>query len=105
MVRSITFIVGGNLGLLTFHIRHCWRLFFRPARRRNKRDVVILLKRVTTPLDGNIVPALRVAPEKASLGVARRSLGIKPNHAPRALMDTFLDATVTKMKDQQALVC
>ncbi|MCW4344620.1 MAG: hypothetical protein N0E48_14880 [Candidatus Thiodiazotropha endolucinida] len=29
-----------------------------------------------TPLDGKIAPALRVAPEKAPLGVARRSFGI-----------------------------
>ncbi|MCW4345205.1 MAG: hypothetical protein N0E48_17880 [Candidatus Thiodiazotropha endolucinida] len=36
----------------------------------------MLHKRMITPLGGKIAPALRVAPEKAPLGVARRSFGI-----------------------------
>ncbi|MCW4344328.1 MAG: hypothetical protein N0E48_13410 [Candidatus Thiodiazotropha endolucinida] len=36
----------------------------------------MLHERMTTPLGGKIAPALRVAPEKAPLGVARRSFGI-----------------------------
>ncbi|MEL0586460.1 MAG: hypothetical protein AAES65_16450 [Candidatus Thiodiazotropha sp. (ex. Lucinoma kazani)] len=34
-----------------------------------------LHERMLTPLEGKIAPALRVTPEKAPLGVARRSFG------------------------------
>jgi hypothetical protein len=50
-------------------------LFLRPARQK-ARSVVILHKRLITPPDAKTAPALRVAPEKAPLIVARRSFGI-----------------------------
>ncbi|MCW4344569.1 MAG: hypothetical protein N0E48_14625 [Candidatus Thiodiazotropha endolucinida] len=46
-----------------------------PARQ-NERSVVILHERMITPLGAKTAPALRVVPEKAPLGVARRSFGI-----------------------------
>jgi len=37
--------------------------------------MVTLYKRLTTQSDGKMAPALRVEPEKAPLGVTRRSFG------------------------------
>ncbi|MEL0584107.1 MAG: hypothetical protein AAES65_04405 [Candidatus Thiodiazotropha sp. (ex. Lucinoma kazani)] len=45
-----------------------------PARQ-NERGVARLHERMITPLGAKTAPALRVAPEKAPLGVAPRSFG------------------------------
>ena len=42
-----------------------------------------LHKRLTTPRGGKMGPALRVAPEKAPLGVARRLFGTTKSHSSR----------------------
>ncbi|VAW41635.1 hypothetical protein MNBD_CHLOROFLEXI01-503, partial [hydrothermal vent metagenome] len=44
--------------------------------RRKECCVVVLHKRLTTPQGGKSGPALRVASEKAPLGVARRLFGV-----------------------------
>ena len=67
---------------MTFHVRRCWILLLSSARRK-KRSVVILHKRLTTQLKATIVPALRVEPEKAPLGVARRSFGMTKPRSSR----------------------
>jgi len=60
---------------------------------------VVPNKRLITPLDEKSVPALRVVPEKAPLGVTR----CLPNYAPRAFIGAFSGTTVAKMKRQQTL--
>jgi hypothetical protein len=57
----------------------------------------------TTQLGAKIVPALRVAAEKAPLCVARRLLE-QLNRTPRALIDAFSVTTEAEMKEQQALM-
>ena len=54
--------------------RRCRRSFFWPARRQES-SVVTLHKRLTTQPGGKMAPARRVVPEKAPLGVTRRSFG------------------------------
>ena len=54
--------------------RRCRRPFFRLARRKEC-GVVTLHERLTTQPDGKMAPARWVVPEKAPLGVTRRSFG------------------------------
>ena len=60
---------------MRFRSPACRRPFFGQARRR-KRSVVALHKRPTTQHGRKMAPALRVAPVKPPLGVARRSRGM-----------------------------
>ncbi len=64
------------------HVRHRWRLIFSPYKA-EKRSVGTLHMRLTTPLKATIIPALRVEPETAPLGVARRSFGMTKRHSSR----------------------
>jgi hypothetical protein len=62
-------------GLLTLIQLSLLETIFPPARQKECR-VVILHKRLITPLEGKMIPALRVVAKKLPLGVARRSFGM-----------------------------
>ncbi len=53
---------------------YCWSLFF-PSARQSERDVVVLHKRMITPLREKRDPALRVRSENIPYCVIRRSFG------------------------------
>ncbi len=63
-------------------------LCFRPVRQ-NERGVAILHKRVITPLGENRGPALRVASEKVTCCVVRRSFAISKRLSSRLAWDFF----------------